>query len=165
MDTNLKKFLRTFTGYYHNPFLNKNFSFTGRETLGEGKNTHHIMDIRLIFKNNSLSIKFKPQDFILALVILLDIRFSPFDFDKGAKASFGDLILNLNGGPNSSHVAFFKDLFFVILPHLVGDATILLEFSNDEEGRDSFSFHKQQILYVIDEDHDDSFYLAKELER
>jgi hypothetical protein len=152
-------FLRTFETLLFNPFLNENFFLYGVEAYTDGQRVHKLCNIKIIYDREIANYKFMQNDAILTVQAFLNNLIDPFGTDDECEVYFNGKLLKIstkldfnNGG------VIFLELFSQIEPLLCEKNILTLKYSNTDYGLSCFTYHRQCLLYIIDENHDDRYY-------
>jgi hypothetical protein len=152
MESTLSHFLRTYNKIKPNPFLNKKFFVSAIETDKNFK-TYLVDNISISFKNLNCKIQAN-NNFILAAYLILSIEDNAFGFDPESTLYINNEKILYN--KNADITEKFKKI-----ENKIENDIFELKYSNTEDGRDAFNYNRSLAWFIIDEHHDDDFYLNK----
>lgn len=159
---NLKNYLKTLNSPFKNPFLNPYFEVVSAESFGMEADIHKVETIKLIFFDNFLSIKFRGIDQILAIYLFCFISYNEYGFDPYLQVFVNKKKLNWS---HSSRTSDFINIFDMLKTVSKSEiCTITLKFSLTKYGENAFTFHKQNVIFIIDEFKDDLERYEEEIE-
>jgi hypothetical protein len=164
-DTPLLFFLRDFNEP-NNPFSNKNFFVTAKETYTSGSPTHLIQNVSIQYRMEAVptcTIKYEGKDKLLAIYVCVNILLNEFGFYPFSKLFLNDIEI-----PDIpvDHIKLFSIMYEAHKGYSnFGNNSFKIEFDNTENGLDIYQYNKALLFYIIDENHEDDFFYDKELER
>lgn len=154
-ETTLSKYLRSYYSI-NNPFLNKNFFISAIET-NENLKKYLVNNVEISFYNLKCKI-LSNNDFIIAAFLALSIEDNAFGFDPNSELYI-----------NNKKIIYDKNsdisIKFKKIENILKSETYEIIYSDTENGHNAFEYNKSLIWFIIDENHDDDFYLNKTLKQ
>lgn len=125
----------------------------GIETYSAGVKIHKVAGVKLIFSENTCTIKFRKEDGVVACALAYTILSDPFGYDQ-------DATLLINKKKFSS-----GDISLQKLVDSLEDVSEITKITIIFSESAVFLYHKQVLSYLVTMDKADNYFLNKEYKR
>jgi len=147
---------------YYNIFKSQGSILTKFESYLEMCEVHHIGFSRIFFLKERLEVffLFNPDEIITILHMLNVYNYDIFAFDPEVKITINENITKLNNSP-------WEDFCFYLSNFEKNKKTnyIKLSHSNSSLGQNAFDYNSRSVLFHIERNKTDNYYLEKEINR
>lgn len=161
---NLCEYISKLETAFYNPFTQEDFLVLACESYTKGVDFYYVDNVLLTFKNNSCIITFDYKDTLLAFYIYAFTSSHSFDYDPHSLDYLNEHLLNQK---SLDSIKTFTTIFETAKNFNIYTENNIIKilYSNSEDGKDSFEYHKSLIIWTTDKFSLDDAKYNKEIKR